>query len=496
MKRRDFLRISAISGTAAALPGCGGSDSGTSNIAEAPQPKVVVLWNTAALAAVRDAKPGPPMVARSLAIIHTAIYDAWAAYDAVAIGTRLRGALRRPEAERTALNKVRAMSQAAYVACLNQFPAQKAIFDKAMSQLGFSVSASFDPAQPEGIGNLATQAVIDYRRGDGSNQDGSLTASGTAYADYTGYAPVNPATVFTGTTPMSSFPAPDHWQPLTFTDAAGVTRTPGFIAPHWRHVVPFAMTSSSQFRPGPPAALNTPAFTAQAQQIVDLLINLTEKQKCIAEYWADGPNSELPPGHWNLFAQVISERDKHDNDKDVRLFFALTNAVFDAGIATWECKRFYDYVRPISAIRYLFNSQTIKGYGAGGPPAGLVDISGSGWRPFQRDTFPTPPFAEYTSGHSAFSAAGAEVLRSFTGSDAFGHSATIPARSLIADNSLPAAPLTLSWATFTEATEEAGMSRLYGGIHFADGNNSGKDIGKKTGAQAFAKARRYWEGTA
>jgi hypothetical protein len=120
------------------------------------------------------------------------------------------------------------------------------------------------------------------------------------------------------------------------------------------------MTSSSQFRPGPPAALNTPAFTAQAQQIVDMLINLTEKQKCIAEYWADGPNSELPPGHWNLFAQVISERDKHDNDKDVRLFFALTNAVFDAGIATWECKRFYDYVRPISAIRYLFNSQTIK----------------------------------------------------------------------------------------------------------------------------------------
>jgi hypothetical protein len=91
-----------------------------------------------------------------------------------------------------------------------------------------------------------------------------------------------------------------------------------------------------------------------------MLINLTEKQKCIAEYWADGPNSELPPGHWNLFAQVISERDKHDNDKDVRLFFALTNAVFDAGIATWECKRFYDYVRPISAVRYLFNSQTIK----------------------------------------------------------------------------------------------------------------------------------------
>jgi hypothetical protein len=113
--------------------------------------------------------------------------------------------VRCPEAERTAANKVKAMSQAAYAACLNQFPAQKAIFDKAMSQLGFSVSASFDPAQPEGIGNLAAQAVIDFRRGDGSNQDGSLTASGTP-TRITRATPMNPSTVFTGTTPMSSFP--------------------------------------------------------------------------------------------------------------------------------------------------------------------------------------------------------------------------------------------------------------------------------------------------
>lgn len=493
MNRRDFLQYGAMAATAATLQGCGG---GSEPDKEAPQPRVVILWNSAALAAVRDAKPGPPMVARSLAVIHTAMFDAWAAYDAVAVGTQLRGALRRPGAERSAAAKVKAISQAAYAAGLNQYPAQKPIFDQLMSQLGFSPSSSVDPAQPEGIGNLAAQAVIDYRRGDGANQDGSLTASGIPYSDYTGYAPANPATVFTGGTVLSAIPAPDRWQPLTFTDGAGMTRTPGFIAPHWRHVRSFAMSSASQFRPAPPAALNTPAFTAQAQQLVDLLPNLTEKQKCISEYWADGPSSELPPGHWNLFAQYISTRDKYDNDRDVRLFFALTNAIFDASIATWECKRFYDYVRPVTAIRYLFNSQTIKGYGAGGPAAGVVNISGASWRPFQRDTFPTPPFAEYTSGHSAFSAAGAEVLRSFTGSDSFGHSAVIVARSLTADTGLPAAPVTLAWASFTEAAEEAGMSRLYGGIHFADGNNAGRDIGIKTGAQAYAKARRYWEGTA
>lgn len=495
MKRRDFLRLSSIAGSASLLAACGGS-SNTSNPAEVAPAKLVLQWNSAILAAIRDAKPGPPMVARSLAIVHTAMYDAWAAYDAIAIGSRLRGALRRPEAERTLIAKSKAISQAAYLAGVNQFPAQKAIFEKLMTQLGYSVSTSFDPALPEGIGNLSAQAVIDFRRGDGANQDGSLAASGLPYADYTGYSPMNPATSFSGSTSLAGIPAPDHWQPLSFNDAAGVTRTPGFIAPHWRNVVPFAMSSSSQFRPGPPAALNTPAYRAQAQQIVDFTANLTEKQKCIAEYWADGPNSELPPGHWNLFAQVVSERDKHDLDKDVRLFFALNNALFDAGIATWECKRFYDYVRPISAIRFLFNADTIKGYGSAGPTAGIVDISGSAWRPFQRETFPTPPFAEYTSGHSAFSAAGAEVLRSFSGSDNFNHSVQIAARSLVADPSLPVTPVTLAWTNFTEASEEAGMSRLYGGIHFADGNNAGKEIGRKTGAQAYAKAKRYWDGSA
>ncbi|OYV02484.1 MAG: hypothetical protein CFE45_00160 [Burkholderiales bacterium PBB5] len=121
-------------------------------------------------------------------------------------------------------------------------------------------------------------------------------------------------------------------------------------------------------------------------------------------------------------------------------------------------------------------------------------IDGEAWRPYQVSTFPTPPFPEYTSGHSAFSMAAAEALKRFTGSDAFGasYTQTIPLR---VEPGLGAAVGTvLSWETFTEAALEAGESRLYGGIHFYEGNVAGLELGRKVGAQAFELARRYWDG--
>ena len=437
------------------------------------------------------------MVARSLAILHTAMYDAWAAYDGVAIGTRLHNLLRQPAAARTGANKTMAMSYAAYLVLVNQYPTEKPRFDAKMASLGFALAPTIvDAARPEGVGNLAAQAILDYRRGDGSNQDGTLSASGLPYSDYTGYVPANAAAVFNVGTPLSGIAFPGRWQPITYFDATGTAKTPGFIGPHWLKVTPFALTSASQFRPVPPWAVGTPEFTDQAQHVMDVQISLTEKQKVIAEYWADGPNSELPPGHWGLFSQFVSNRDKNNNDKDVKMFFAVANAILDASIATWEAKRFYDYVRPITAIRFLKNAQTIQGYGSGGPAAGFGPIQGEAWRTFQIDTFPTPPFPEYTSGHSAFSAAGAEALKQFTGSDNFGATYTQSARTLRADNKLPTSDVVLTWATFTEAANEAGVSRIYGGIHFDDGNNAGLDLGRKVGAQAFTKAKSYWEGPA
>jgi hypothetical protein len=483
----------------ALLAGCssgGGSSARDARAGDPPVPagaNVVIQWNGLALQAIRDTKPGPPMTARALAIVHTAMYDAWAAYDKAATGTRFGDGLRRPESERTAGRKSKAVSYAAYRALVDLYHSEKAKFDAALTQMGYDASdASTDRATPQGIGNVAAAAVLAYRHVDGANQLGDLNPGAGPYADYTGYTPMNPPTAVTSPTPMSAMPFPGRWQPLTWVTQASATVTPKFIAPHWKHVVPFAMTRSDQFRPVPPLAWDSAESKAQADEVIATQASLTDTQKCIAEYWADGPSSELPPGHFNLFGQFVSTRDKHSLDDDAKLFFALTNAIFDAGIATWEAKVAYDYWRPVTAIRYLYHGQTIQGWRGAGLGVGPMD--GAAWKPFQPDWFPTPPFAEYTSGHSAFSAAGAEILKRYAGSDAFGHSVTIPARSLKAEPTTPASPVTLAWATFSAAADEAGISRIYGGIHFRDGDVRSRVMGRQCGAQAWEKAKAFWEG--
>lgn len=137
--------------------------------------------------------------------------------------------------------------------------------------------------------------------------------------------------------------------------------------------------------------------------------------------------------------------DGHALDQDVQLFFIVTNAVFDAEIAAWDAKNHYDYVRPITTIRYLKQGQKIRAWA--GPALGTRVIARESWRPYQPDWFPTPPFSEYVSGHSTFSAAGAEVLKRFTGSDAFGASITITAGDLGVEPGVPAQSVTLSWET-------------------------------------------------
>lgn len=456
---------------------------------------VVLQWNAAALQAIRDTKPGPPQAARSLAVVHTAIFDAWAAYDAVAVGTRLGDALRRPEAERTAGRKSAAISYAAHRALVDQFPAREADFDALLVELGYDPEESTtDRSRPEGIGNVAAAAVLAFRHNDGSNQLGTLSG-GVPYGDYTGYAPLNPPIRVTEPSDLEDMPFPDHWQPLIFVNQAGQEVTPSFVAPHWWHVIPFAMTSPSQFRPVPPAPIDSPKFREEVDELIALSANLTDEHKCIAEYWADGPSSELPPGHFDLFCHFISERDGHTLDDDAKMFFAVTNAVFDAGIAAWDAKRYYDYCRPVTAIRYLYHGKTIRAWA--GPGLGAADIAAESWKPYQPDYFPTPPFPEYVSGHSTFSSAAAEVLRSFTGSDAFGFTVFVPAGSLKAEPGIaPTEDVTMVLDTFTEAAEQAGMSRRYGGIHFEEGDLRARQMGRNCGALAWSKARTYFDGTA
>lgn len=495
MQRRQFLRLGSGLALGGALAACGGDGAAPAQESPASLSGTVVGWNRVALQAIRDARPGPPMAARSLAIVHTSMYNAWTAYDQAARPTPHGAPARRPLAEHTGLNKAAAMSHAAHAALADQFPAQKAAFDAHLATLGLAVAPpGAAPTAAEAVGRSAAEGMLAYCHADGANQLGDLGGSGAPYADYSGYQAANPPMVVTAATPLTGIPAPGRWQPLTYTDAAGVPRTPGYLAACWDRVIPFALASASQFRPGPPAAPGTPEYDAQARRIVEVQIALTEREKVIAEYWADAPSSELPPGHWCLFAEYVSQRDRHDDDRDVRMYFALANALADAAIAAWDAKRAYDSERPITAVRFLFSGATITGYGPEGPAGGLRPIAGEAWTPYQPTSFPTPPFPEHVSGHSTFSAAAAEVLARFTGSDSFGASYTKAARSMTLEPALPGSDLTLHWPTFSAAADEAGISRVYGGNHFDAANDAGLALGRSVGALVFEQARAYWEG--
>lgn len=444
---------------------------------------IITDWNELMLEGIRQTKPGPPMAARSIAIMYTCIYDAWAAYDPVA---KLTTANFTASVPNTPANVATSISYAAYRALVDQFPKVKSLFDQKMAELGLDISQTSTSASTAlGVGNKASKQVLTFRQTDGANEAGN-------YADTTGYASVNdPIRPFFATT-VEEIHYPDRWQPLTYLSDEIRPATPGYIAAHWGNVIPFALTSSNQFRPSPPQALTSQGYLDQAKNIIDIQANLTPLQKVMAEYWADGPKSEMPPGHWTIFTSYIVERDNLSIDDTVKLFFAVSNAVFDASIAIWECKRFYDYCRPITAIRHLFRGKTIKAWGGAGK--GTIEMQGESWRTFQVNTFPTPPFAEYVSGHSGFSMAAATVLKMFTGSDKFGYF-YMQTKPLAADPGENVMGITMRWNTFTEAALDAGESRLYGGIHFYEGNVAGLEMGKKVGANAFAKAKQYWTGT-
>jgi Domain of unknown function (DUF6851) len=174
--------------------------------ARAAGDSVVLVWNQQVLDTIKDTRTAPTIAARALAVVHTAVYDAWAAYDPVAVGTRLGGNLRQPTAERTQANKEKAVSFAAYAALIDLFPTRQASYAQQMADLGYATDGS-DTATAATVGATAAQAVLDYRHHDGANQLGDQPGGtpGVAYADYTGYAPVNT---------WDQVNDPDRWQPL------------------------------------------------------------------------------------------------------------------------------------------------------------------------------------------------------------------------------------------------------------------------------------------
>jgi hypothetical protein len=458
---------------------------------------VAIQWNSAALHAIRRAKLGAPLAARDLAILHTCMYDAWTAYDQQARGTQLSDALRRPVSEAQQGNKQKAISYAAYKALTDLLPVDtNSTYEPLMKELGYSIdNRSIDVETPEGIGNVACSAVLEFRHHDASNQLGDKTQG--PYSDWTRYSSVNMAMRIPLQLPSVHAIDPNHWQPLAYVDSSGVFITQMFSTAQWCFVTPFALQSGDESREAieseAPAIYGTPVYRQQAEKLIEISAHLSDDQKMIAEYWSDTPDGNSAPLRWNEFAQWISARDHHALDDDVKMFFALNNALLDTGIAVWDIKRHTDSARPITAIQLLFHGQRLRAWG--GPGKGTIDLDGGQWMPYQPTGSPAPDSPEYVAEQSAFSGAAAVILESWSRGIEFGDSISFAKGSSTIETGLvPMKTITLKLETFQSAVLQAGLASQYGGMNFPNSDIAGQKVGRTVGAKAWSKAQMYFEG--
>jgi hypothetical protein len=469
------------------------------------QPSAVYDWVnvyldiTAAEVASNGARP--TIISRTTYITMAAMYQAWAAYDAKAVGTEFGEAFRRPRAERTLENRRVAVSYAAYRAMLEYYPEEIDSLRAAMLMQGLDPDdASVDLSTPEGVGNVAARAVIDGRLADGSNQFGDEPASnGEPYSDYTGYSPVNT---------VDTVVDPNRWQPITFTRSDETQITPDYLTPHWGLVEPFGLESGDQFRPPPPPLVGSAQLASEVAEVVEENANLSLEEKAIVEFMRDGPQSTSQSGQWLVFGQEVSRRDCHDLNRDMKMFFALGAVGLDSFIASWEAKRFYDSSRPWTLVRHLFAGEELRGWG--GPGQGTVTLPAEEWMPYSPLDFITPPFAAYVSGHSTVSGASARILELFTGSDYFGleqpwvvGSLTEPGFPCNVIQRVEGMPLppddlscetTIYLPTFTFTAEAAGYSRILGGFHIQADNVAGLVMGQQIAQHDWDVIRSYFRG--
>ena len=278
--------------------------------------------------------------------------------------------------------------------------------------------------------------------------------------------------------------------------------------------------------------------------------------RVLAEFWADGPNSETPPGHWFVILNSVSEHPKLKRrirgygeelsplEWDVKAYFALGGAMHDSAITAWGIKGWYDYIRPVSALRAMaalgqssdpnapswhpngipLTPGIVEIVQAGDPLAGYDNqfagkikmrvwqgpeyvvnpetdtgdvgwILAENWWPYQRPSFVTPPFAGYISGHSTYSRAAAEVLTLLTGDEYFPGGKSefkIKANQFLVFEEGPSVDMTLEWATYRDASDQCSLSRIWGGIHPPQDDIPGRIIGAKIGVQAFDMAERLF----
>lgn len=573
---------------------------------------VARVWDEEILSAIRLDKPHPPAHARNLFHLSVAMWDAWAVYDGVGVGYvhRERATAADVEAARR-----EAISYAAYRILTNRYSLSSSSNVTVPALTSRLRSLGYDPAvvseegsAPSAVGNRVAGALMGFTLGDGSNQGG-------AYADPS-YSAVNQPLVVKD--PGTVAVDPNRWQPLALDLALTQTgqvadKIQSFLGAVWHGCRPFSLTRPGADGPwitvGAPPVLGGDTDGRYKEEFLDVVrysgrlgpsdpatidispgaygnnplgsnagrghpvnpvtgapyaanvVRRADFGRVLAEFWADGPNSETPPGHWNFLANQVADHPAMvrrlagagpvlgELEWDVKVYFALNAAVHDAACAAWTIKRFTDSARPITGIRYLSQAGqssdparpsfhplgmklepgvaelvTPESSAPGqrhaslagavgqvavrawvGEPAdptntvgGVGWILGKNWVPYQRKTFVTPAFPGYVSGHSTFSRSAAEVLSLATGSTFFpGGLArfTAAAGKYLTFEDGPSADVTLEWATYYDAADQAGQSRIWGGIHILSDDVDGRVIGSQIGRRVWELARRYFDGS-
>ena len=451
----------------------------TAQVSTGHTASIVTEWLDQVLPAANEVAWEPTIGARFVAIVYDAMYDAWAAYDPVAVGCVTGTALKGEGGANNVANKREALSHAAYTVLRTLAPQRRHALATWMQALGYEPNASTAAAK---LGRRAALAVLAARAQDGANAVGE-------FADTTGYAPTR-----TG--------APDAWHPIDYFGRPQLPTTP-----QWGRVEPFSLNEANQFRPAPPPAPGTAEWARQTEVLIDASRDLTDAQKAAAEYWAPWGSSPAP--HLLEITKFVSNSNDLRLDDDVKLFFAATNAVLDASIATWEAKYVYDYVRPITVVQALGDRRitawhprsvpTAFAYSApltrlsddaDATAAGTAAMRAGEWEPY----LSTPSFPAYVSGHSAFTAAWARVMELATGSTALNLRASV--HHLFVEQRELTPPVTLFYPTFASAAEASGMSRIWAGIHWPADNEQGQILGRKVGETVWARVQQFLLGTA
>jgi hypothetical protein len=589
---------------------------------------VARVWNEQLLDAIRIDFARPTVHARNLYHVSVAMWDAWAAYDPAADCVLHEERLYKTSlaADNLEAARAEAISYAAYRVLSQRFAnspgAARTLpaLDLTMAALGYDTGVvTTEGTTPAALGNRIAQAILEFGRADGSNEENDYQNS------Y--YQPVNPPLLpdFPGNPDIVD---PNRWQPLAlefFIDQSGnpiADGFPEFLSPEWGVVDGFALSNADrvtypgpddfQFHvfhdPGPPpriGGVGDQAYKDGFKQVLEfsgyldpndgVRIDISpaargnntlgtndghghqlnpmtgqpyqpqfvlrgDYTRILAEFWADGPDSETPPGHWFTILNLVSDQLRgqlrlgghgpaiEPLEWDVKAYLTMGGAMHDAAIAAWGVKGYYDYIRPIQAIRYMADrgqssDPLTANYHPHGLPlepgmielvtekssrprerhahladhigeiavrswrghvedpasqyAGVGWILARDWWPYQRPTFVTPPFAGYVSGHSTFSRAAAEVMTLFTGSEFFpGGLGSFQANKnqFLVFEQGPSEDVTLQWATYYDAADECSLSRIYGGIHPTADDIPGRLMGSILGPDAFARAQEHFFG--